>query len=71
MDTPTRKEDLGNQEKNTRNRRNQGKEKTHPSLLNLKKKDSRNYYFAQRTHQDNTKRKINHLTKKNTRIRKY
>jgi len=70
MDILIRKEELGNQEKNIKNRKNQEKERTHPSLLNLKKKDSRNHHFTQRTHQDKTKRNINHSTRKNTRIRK-
>ncbi|CAG8816135.1 3181_t:CDS:2, partial [Gigaspora rosea] len=69
-DIQTKKEVHGNPEKTIRDGRNQRKEKTHPSLLEPKKKDSRNHHFAQKTHQDNTKRNINHLTKKNTRIRK-
>ncbi|CAG8787231.1 13327_t:CDS:2, partial [Gigaspora rosea] len=70
MDIRTKEEEHGNPEKTTRNRKNQRKEKTHPSLIEPKKKDSRNHHFAQRTHQDNMKRNINHLIKKNTRIRK-
>ncbi|CAG8817687.1 21195_t:CDS:2, partial [Gigaspora rosea] len=69
-DIRTKKEEHGNPEKTIRNRRNQRKEKTHPSLLEPKKKDSKNYHFAQKTHQGNTKRNINHLTKKNKRIKK-
>ncbi|CAG8774452.1 25275_t:CDS:2 [Gigaspora rosea] len=70
MDIRTKEEEYGNPEKTIRNRKNQGKEKTHPSLLEPKKKDLRNHHFAQRTHQDNTKRNIDHSTKKNTRTGK-
>ena len=70
MDILTKKKELGNQKKNIKNRKNQEKEKTHSSLLEPNKEDSRNHHFAQRTYQDNMKRNINHSIKKNTRIRK-
>ncbi|CAG8757080.1 8865_t:CDS:2 [Gigaspora rosea] len=70
MDIRTKEEEHGNPEKIIKNGKNQRKEKTHPSLSEPKKKDTRNQHFAQKTHQANMKRNINHLTKKNTKIRK-
>ncbi|CAG8448707.1 21113_t:CDS:2 [Gigaspora rosea] len=69
MDITIKREEPGNQEKNIRNGKNQEKKKT-PSILNQEKKELENHHFTQRTNQDNTKRNINHLTKKNARIKK-